>query len=426
MAAARLPLIALLVSSSLLSACKKGGEGETQTTKAPPAPPVKVTTTVATAAPTPDVLTLTGMIAADQRSEVTADTQGKVLAVMVERGQRVKMGAPVVQLDVRNAALSAREASANLETARAQKSLAEEECRRTKALLDKGAITKSEYDRQTTSCQTALQSVSAAEARSAMIAKSVSDGVVRAPFDGEVAEKSVSPGEWVAPGRALFTLVDDDPLRVELSVPEVAIGSIQKGQTVKVHAVAVPGYEFTATVTRVGAEIGKTRSLIVEATIDPKSATKIGAEVQPTGPATASGTPATAPAPGTGSGSAAKPGSGSGSGSAAKAAPPAPAPVPPPAATTPDEVELKPGMFAEARVTIGQVKRPVLPETAVVKKGKTYHAFVVAKGELEERIVQLGATPEPGKVSIAKGIDAGEHVVTQVTDQLIDGAKAVE
>ena len=56
-----------------------------------------------------------------------------------------------------------------------------------------------------------------------MMSKSVADGLVRAPFDGVVAEKNVAPGEWVAPGKPLFTLVDDDPLKIELSVPEVAV-----------------------------------------------------------------------------------------------------------------------------------------------------------------------------------------------------------
>ena len=37
------------------------------------------------------------------------------------------------------------------------------------------------------------------------------------------SEKDVSPGEWVAPGKPLFTLVDDDPLKIELSVPEKAV-----------------------------------------------------------------------------------------------------------------------------------------------------------------------------------------------------------
>ncbi|MGN6108695.1 MAG: efflux RND transporter periplasmic adaptor subunit, partial [Kofleriaceae bacterium] len=194
---------------------------------------MKLPLVAATEGPTPHELVLTGMVAADQRAEVTADTQGKVINVMVERGQRVKMGAPVVQLDVRSAALSAREAQANLASARAQRELAEEECKRTKQLLDKGAITRSEYDRQNAQCTSALQQVSAAEARTAMMTKSVADGMVRAPFDGVVAQKNVTPGEWVAPGRALFTLVDDDPLKIELSVPEVSVHAIKQGQVVE-------------------------------------------------------------------------------------------------------------------------------------------------------------------------------------------------
>ena len=140
----------VVLALATLIACNKN-DADTAT-KAPPAPPVKVETIAAVEAPAPQLLTLTGMIAADQRSEVTADTQGKVIAVMIERGQRVKMGDPVVRLDVRSAALSSREAQANLAAARSQKELAEGECKRVQSLLDKGAITRSEYDRQMAAC----------------------------------------------------------------------------------------------------------------------------------------------------------------------------------------------------------------------------------------------------------------------------------
>ena len=260
-------LFAAVTSIASVSCNKKE---ESAAVKTPPAPPVKVALVAAQEAPAPDVLTLTGTITADQRSEVTADTQGKVIAVLVERGKRVKAGDPVVRLDVRGAALSGREAQANLEAARAQKQLADEECKRTKTLLDKGAITRSEYDRQATECTSTQQQVSAAQARADLMSKSISDGLVRAPFDGQVTEKSVAPGEWVQPGKTLFTLVDDDPLRIELSVPEAAIRSIQSGQKVQLTAVAQPGKSYGATVSRIGGEIGKSRSLIVEATLDPQ------------------------------------------------------------------------------------------------------------------------------------------------------------
>lgn len=354
----------ILVFATALAACKKKEGGGTE--KAPEPTPLKVRAAAAAELDTPELLTLTGIVVADQRSEVTADTAGKVLAVRVERGDRVKMGQAVVQLDVQSAALGAREAQANLANARAQRELAEQECTRTKQLLDKGAITRSEYDRQTTQCTSALQQVAGAEARAQMMMKTVADGIVRAPFDGMVAQKNVSAGEFVSPGRPLFTLVDDDPLRIELSVPEAAVRSIQIGQEVELIAVAAPDKPSRAKVTRIGAEIGRTRSLIVEATIEPGSG-------------------------------------------------------------------LVPGMFAEARITTGQVRRPVVPKEAVVKRGKTSHVFVLAeitgkegegsaKGksaarELKDQPVQIAPAADPGQVAIVQGVAKGDKVV------LIDAAK---
>lgn len=260
-----------LLASVLVVAAVGGCQNkeDAASAKKPPPAPVKLELATAVEGMAPRQLVVTGTVAAELRSEVTADVAGKVIGVMIERGQRVKMGEPVVRLDVRTAALSAREAQANLASARAQRKLAEEECKRAEELLGKGAITRSEYDRQTTQCTSALQQVSAAEARAAMISKSVADGLVRAPFAGVVAEKNVTPGEWVAPGRPLFTLVDSDPLKISLSVPEVAIGKIEEGQKVVLRAVAFPERTFKATITRLGAEIGRTRSLIVDATIEP-------------------------------------------------------------------------------------------------------------------------------------------------------------
>jgi membrane fusion protein (multidrug efflux system) len=256
----------ILLATVPFAACKK--KDDEGANKPAAAAPVKVPLVTAELADSPDVLVLTGTVIANQRSEVTADTQGKVIDVMVERGKRVKAGDPVVRLDVQNAQLSSREAQANLEAARAQKTLADEECRRTQALLDKGAITRSEFDRQNAQCTSALQSVSAAQARAQMMIKSMTDGLVRAPFGGLVDSKSVAVGEWVSPGRALFTLVDDDPLKIELSVPEIAIEQIKQDQRVELFAVSRPGKSYWATITRIGAEIGKSRALMVEATID--------------------------------------------------------------------------------------------------------------------------------------------------------------
>jgi RND family efflux transporter MFP subunit len=245
----------LLSALVLFGSCNKSEDATPATAVRTPPATVKATMVAAAEAPTPDVLTLTGSIIADQRSDVTADTQGKVVNVMVERGQHVKLGQPVIQLDMRSAALSAREAQAALQSARVSKQLADQECERTKTLLEKGAITKSESDRQSTQCLNAVEQVAQAQARNDMMSKSVS-------------EKNVSPGEWVQPGKALFTLVDDDPLKIELSIPERAVTEVKLNQRVEIIAVSEPGKKFGATITRLGAEIGKSRALTAEAVLD--------------------------------------------------------------------------------------------------------------------------------------------------------------
>jgi RND family efflux transporter MFP subunit len=236
------------------------------------APGVKVALTAAVEASTPEILTVTGLVAAEQRTDVSPDTAGKVLQVMVERGQKVKQGAPLVRLDTRNAQLGATEARANLAAVRAQRQLAEDECKRSEQLLGKGAITQSQYDRERTSCTAALQQVAAAEARTQMITKSISDGIVRAPFDGEVTQKMASPGMWVGPGVPLVTLVDADPLHVDLAVPEGAFAHLKQGQAVDVEATAFAGQVFKAKITRLGGEVGRmNRAITVEAQLDPGS-----------------------------------------------------------------------------------------------------------------------------------------------------------
>src|SRR5262249_3052550 len=169
---------------------------------------------------------------------------------------------------VRTAALSAREAHATLDAVRSEQQLAEQECARSATLLATGAITKSESDRETARCRTGLSQVAAADARATLVAKGIADGIVRAPFDGVIASRTVAVGEWVAPGRPLFTIVDRGPLKVELAVPEANVPAVHLGQPVELQAVARPAH-YAATVTHLGAEIDRSRALIVEATVEP-------------------------------------------------------------------------------------------------------------------------------------------------------------
>ena len=332
----------VLVAAVLATACSKKPKGGQAAEVAEPV--VAIPLVAVAEKPAPDILTLTGSVVADQSSNVTAATDGKVIRVLVERGSVVKLGEPLVMLDARSAALSAAGIKAQLGAAKAQEQLATDECKRSQALYDKGAITQSQYEREMTSCTAAQQQVAATKAQLDLVGKSIADGVVRAPFAGTVSDKWVSPGEWAAPGMRLVTLVDVEPLAVELSVPERWVPRLALGQDVEVSAIAYPDQKFAAKVTRLGAEISRmTRALTVEAELSPGSS-------------------------------------------------------------------LKPGMFVEAHVTLGQQPMAVVPKKALVKRGTTWRLFVVVKGRLEERVVQLGPELAGDEVALVRGAVKGDKV----------------
>lgn len=87
--------------------------------------------------------------------------------------------------------------------------------------------------------------------------------------------------------------------------------------------------------------------------------------------------------------------------------------------------KLKPGMFAVAKVALGDQPRPVVPNAALLKDETGARLFVVASGQIQERVAQLGSTKDD-KVAILNGVKAGEAVVLSPSPDVHDGAKAIE
>ncbi len=155
------------IALAFAAACSRGSA-------APTAAPAAISVTSAPVAvrAMPHSLAVTGSLAANQRADVAANTTGKVLKTFVERGTLVAQNDPLVQIDTRSAAISATEATANVETANAQEQLAREQCDRNKELLASGAISKDEWDKISSQCRTTAGSSEAARARAELARKS--------------------------------------------------------------------------------------------------------------------------------------------------------------------------------------------------------------------------------------------------------------
>jgi len=259
--AAILLSLAALAGCDHVSAASEAGKA--------PTPKIHVETTAVTLQTVPKLLTITGVLEANQRTDLAANAQGRVMRTFVERGDHVKAGQLLAQLDVRAAVLTQAEAVANAQSATSSLKGVLADCSRYKNLLDRGAITQQEYDRQTTSCATQTASEEAARTRAAEAAQTLNDAAIRAPFTGVVGERFVSVGDYVHADTRVATLLVDDPLRLQLTVPEPSIAFVKEGVTVSFETVSRPGKSFQATVKYLGREVRQTtRDLVVEAVAD--------------------------------------------------------------------------------------------------------------------------------------------------------------
>jgi membrane fusion protein, multidrug efflux system len=232
---------------------------------------VKADTVEVGEAKVPRFLTLTGSLSAYEDSDVAAGAMGKVMSVHIERGSVVKKGDVLVKLDARAATASLEEVRAQLALAKSQQALADAECERNQKLCEGGTVSTAEHDRVQAQCRNAAAQAAATTARMSMLEINATDAVIRAPFDGVVAERAVSVGEYVRQDSKVATLVALDPLRLELTVPESSAAFIRKDQEVEFTLTAAPGVVHKTKVSFVGAGLRRgTRDLVVEALVPNK------------------------------------------------------------------------------------------------------------------------------------------------------------
>lgn len=175
---------------------------------------------------------ITGTLTADREARLRAEVAGAVLETRVEPGERVAAGDTLARIDdaaVRDAAQSARSGVAQATIAAEQ---AARELARAKRLGAAGAIADRDVESADRAAAAAQAQLEDARARLAGAEKALRNTVVRAPFDGVVSERVASVGDIVAPGAALFTVVDPRTLRVEAAVPASALGDVRVGAPV--------------------------------------------------------------------------------------------------------------------------------------------------------------------------------------------------
>jgi multidrug efflux pump subunit AcrA (membrane-fusion protein) len=247
---------------------------------------------------------VTGTLTAQEQAEVAAETTGRIVATPVERGTGVSRGSTLVRIATAEVEAQLKEAQANVAqiqarlgqsgedfdlervpevaVAKASRQLAEADFDRIRMLFERKLVSQAEFDLRRAQAENAerqyesarnsaeqqRQTLAAAQARLALAQKAVADATVRAPFDGVVAERLVSVGDYVTRGTRVATVMRVKPLRVELTVPAQYIADVVEGRPVSLEVDGFPGRTFTGEVRYVSPGLrADSRALVVEAVV---------------------------------------------------------------------------------------------------------------------------------------------------------------
>ncbi|HEV6968038.1 efflux RND transporter periplasmic adaptor subunit [Roseateles sp.] len=175
---------------------------------------------------------ITGAVQPERRADLRAEVSAVVQQVFKENGELVRKGDLLVRLDataIRDSLTSAEEAARAANEAFQQ---SDRQWQRQKTLQAQGMISQQALEDAQNRRTAALSEKVAAEARLVSARQQVTRTEVRAPFDGVVSERQVSPGDTAQVGKALLKVIDPSSMRFEGYVSADRRAELKIGQAV--------------------------------------------------------------------------------------------------------------------------------------------------------------------------------------------------
>ena len=229
----------------------------------------------------PYIANANGRLEAEQ-VEIAAKYPGRIAAVFAKEGDMVDKGAVLARMDTveLQAQLAAAEAQvrkaehekimseAQVNQRISERTFAAQELERTSTLVARGWSTREQlddrqsrlkvaqaaYDTAIASVDAAQAQINAGKAEAARLQAQIDDSTLIAPTGGRVQYKLAQPGEILASGGRVLTLLDLGDVYMTIFVPARVAGRLAIGDDARITVDPVPGYVFPASVTFVATE----------------------------------------------------------------------------------------------------------------------------------------------------------------------------
>ncbi|MBI3561938.1 MAG: efflux RND transporter periplasmic adaptor subunit [Gammaproteobacteria bacterium] len=222
----------------------------------PPAEPtLPVETITVQHMPLTNRINAVGSLLANEIVTIRPEISGRVAEIHFNEGEPVKKGAVMVTLDQGEAQARVAESKAQMEVTKVSYDRATE-------LIKNKLISQQQLDDVTAQ-------YSAAVARLNVNHELWKKTQLIAPFDGIAGLRQVSPGDYVQPGQAIVSVVDQHLLKVEFQVPEIYLAQLRNGMEVQLSSDAYPGKHFSGKVYAIAPTISATsRSIAIRAKVN--------------------------------------------------------------------------------------------------------------------------------------------------------------
>ncbi|MEO5574241.1 MAG: efflux RND transporter periplasmic adaptor subunit, partial [Gammaproteobacteria bacterium] len=195
-----------------------------------------------------------GSLLANESVMIRPEIAGRIIGVHFSEGQRVAKDAELITLDAAELRAQAEEGASSVK-------LNKLSFERARELSSRKLMSRQEYDQ-------AQANLSEAQARQNLNDARLSKTVLRAPFEGVLGLRKVSPGDYVQPGEDIVNLEDIGALKLDFRIPELYLSKIKPDQIVEVRVDAFPDTTFTGQVYAIepGVDV-VTRSILLRARI---------------------------------------------------------------------------------------------------------------------------------------------------------------
>lgn len=249
-----------------------------------------------------------GTLYANEEVTVSSEVEGRIASISADLGDRVDRGKVLAKIADREFRLTVEQTEGSLKEtlaklglekvpspnfdvsktspvikAKAELDDAQVNLKRMKTLFDEKVISALEYDTTETRYKIALASYKnsleeakallaiaySREAQLGTAGEKLKNTVIYAPLAGSISKRLVSAGEFVKVGSQLFTIVQDNPLKLRGMIPERFAPEVRTGQMAELRVDPFPNRVFRGTLTRISPSVEvASRSFVVEALVE--------------------------------------------------------------------------------------------------------------------------------------------------------------